>query len=151
MHYDDPVDVLVVEDSESERNSIVEVLQATLPDIQVVAFDNGTAALDFLFGRGDWTGRVAEDSPSLIMLDLSLPGEDGFFMLGQIRSHGAEDALTLTPVVIFSDSQDPGDITMSRRCGANSYVTKPLRYSEFQTAVKSIGQYWMTRNRACLQ
>ncbi len=147
MPYDEPVDVLVVEDSESERSCIVEILRATIPDIQVVAVPDGAVALDFLFARGDWADRAGEDPPRLILLDLELPGAAGFSILGQIRSLDAEDALTLTPVVIFSDSQDPDSITRSYRCGANGYIMKPVSFSDFQAVVKSIGQYWMTHNR----
>lgn len=144
---DESVDILVVEDGESERASIVEVLRASVPDVQVVAVPDGTAALDFLFARGDWTARAGADPPRLILLDLGLPGADGFSILGQIRSLGAENALTLTPVVIFSDSQDAGNIEKSYRCGANGYIMKPLSFGDFQAVVTSIGQYWMTHNR----
>jgi two-component system response regulator len=147
MLNDEPVDILVVEDGESERTSIVEILQASIPDVQVVAVNDGTAALDFLFSRGDWTARVGAEPPRLILLDLALPGADGFSILGQIRSLDAEDALTLTPVVVFSDSQDVLDIEKSYRCGANSYIMKPLSFSDFQAVVKTVGQYWMTHNR----
>ncbi len=148
MLNDEPVDVLVVEDSESERASIVAALQMSFPEVNVVAVNSGTGALDFLFARGDWSDRAGADPPRLILLDLSLPGADGFSVLGQIRSIDAEDALTLTPVVIFSDSQNPGSITRSYRCGANGYVMKPVSFSDFQAIITSIGQYWLTSNRA---
>ena len=147
MWNDEPVDILVVEDGENERASIVEILRASIPDVNVVAVCDGTEALDFLFARGDWTARVGAEPPRLILLDLALPGADGFSILGQIRSLDAEDALTLTPVVIFSDSQDARNIEKSYRCGANSYIMKPLSFSDFQAVVKSVGQYWMTHNR----
>ena len=111
MLNDEPVDILVVEDNDSERASIVESLQTSIHDVQVIGVHDGTEALDFLFARGNWTDRVGADSPKLILLDLALPGSDGFSVLGQIRSLDTEDALTLTPVVIFSDSQAPGDIS----------------------------------------
>ncbi len=150
MLSDTPVDILVVEDSDSERNSIVETLQASLADVNVVAVDNGAEALDFLFARGDWIQRAGADPPRLILLDLQLPEEDGFSVLGKIRSLEADDALTLTPVVIFSDSQDAGNVEKSYRCGANSYVMKPLSFLDFQTVVTSVGQYWLTRNKSFL-
>ena len=146
MLYDEPVDILVVEDREVDRNSIVEALQAAVPNIRVVAVHDGTEALDFLFARGDWADRLDEDPPRLVLLDLSLPGTNGFSVLGQIRSLEVDNALTLTPVVIFSDSLDAADITKSYRCGANSYVMKPLSYSDFRAVVASVGQYWLTRN-----
>ena len=68
-------------------------------------------------------------------------------MLGQIRSIAPRDALTLTPVVIFTDSHADADIKESYRCGANSYIIKPLSFPDFQAVVETVGQYWMTHNR----
>ncbi len=141
------VDILVVEDNESQRASIVDGLENSIPDVVVVAVQDGVEALDFLFSRGAWTDRLGEDGPKLIMLDLALPGPDGFSVLGQIRSFDAQEALTLTPVVIFSDSQATGDISKSYRCGANSYIIKPLSFPDFQKVVETVGQYWMKHNR----
>ena len=147
MLNDKPVDILVVEDNVNERASIVEALQSSIDGVCVVAVHDGTDALDFLFTRGDWTDRVGADYPKLILLDLELPGSDGFSILGQLRSIEAEDALTLIPVVIFTDSHAASDITKSYRCGANSYIIKPLSFPDFQAVVKTVGQYWMTHNK----
>jgi two-component system response regulator len=144
---DDPVDILVVEDNESQRTSIVRSLEDAIPDVLVVAVRDGPEALDFLFSRGAWTDRVGEDPPKLILLDLELPGSDGFSVLGQIRSIEPQDALTLAPVVIFTDSHVPGDIAKSYRCGANSYIIKPLSFPDFRAIVATVGQYWMMHNR----
>ena len=141
------VDILVVEDNESQRASIVLALQDSIPDVVVVAVRDGGEALDFLFGRGAWTERLGDNPPRLILLDLALPGSDGFSVLGQIRSMEPQDALTVTPVVIFTDSKAAGDITQSYRCGANSYIIKPLSYPDFQAIVTIVGQYWMTHNQ----
>ncbi|MDX9972860.1 MAG: response regulator [FCB group bacterium] len=142
----EPVDILVVEDNASQRESIVLALQNAIPDVLVMAVGDGMEALDFLFCRGAWTHRAGDDPPKLILLDLSLPGADGFSVLAQIRSFDTDDALTLTPIVIFSDSEAPGDISKCYRCGANSYIIKPLSFSDFQTIVETVGQYWMTHN-----
>ena len=142
-----PVDILVVEDDDSQRASIVQGLENAIPDVVVVAVCDGTEALEFLFCRGDWADRDQDDLPKLILLDLALPGSDGFSVLGQIRSFDAQEALTLTPVVIFTDSQATADISKSYRCGANSYILKPLSFPDFQTVVEKVGQYWMTYNR----
>ncbi|RJP30743.1 MAG: response regulator [Candidatus Omnitrophota bacterium] len=141
------VDILVVEDKDSERASIVESLQSSIRNVSVLAVRNGTEALDFLFSRNIWSDRVGEDPPRLILMDLEFPGSDGFSVLGQIRSLEPDNALTLTPVVIFTDSQKPHDITQSYRCGANSYIIKPLSFIDFQAVVKTVGQYWMEYNK----
>ena len=143
------VDVLVVEDNESERGSIVQILQSSIRDANVKAVSDGPDALDFLFGRGAWTDRLGEESPRLILLDLEMPGADGFSVLGQIRSlEASEDVLNLTPVVIFTSSHEAGDVSKSYRCGANSYIMKPLSYPDFQAVVETIGRYWLDHNRA---
>ena len=144
----EPVDILVVEDNDSQRASIVLALEECIPDVGVIAARDGPEALDFLFCRGEWMDRVGEDPPKLILLDLEYPGSDGFSVLGQIRSIEPQGALTLAPVVIFTDSQTPGDITKSYRCGANSYIIKPLSFPDFKAIIESIGQYWMMHNRA---
>lgn len=143
----EPVDILVVEDDDSQRASIVLALQDCIPDVLIVAVRDGGEALDFLFSRGVWTDRVGEDPPRLILLDLALPGSDGFSVLGQIRSIKPQDALTVTPVVIFTDSQSVGDIKQSYCCGANSYIIKPVSFPDFRAVVETVGQYWMTHNR----
>jgi len=143
----EPVDILVVEDNDSQRASILQALQSAIPGVAVTAVRDGNEALDFLFCRGAWTERKGEAPPKLVLLDLAMPGADGFSVLGQIRSLEPHDALTVIPVVVFSDSQSAADIAKCYRCGANSYILKPLSFSDFQTVVKSVGQYWMAQNR----
>jgi two-component system response regulator len=150
MLNDEQVDILVVEDNDSERDSIVESLQASIDNVNIVAVHDGAEALDFLFARGEWKVRDGVEPPRLILLDLTLPGSDGFFVLGEIRSLDHKESLKLTPVVIFTDSQAAGYISRGYRCGANSYIVKPLSFPDFQAVVKSIGQYWMTNNKTCV-
>jgi two-component system, response regulator len=143
----EPVDILVVEDNEVQRTSIVAALRNGIPDVVVAAVQGGKEALDFIFCRGEWTGRV-DDAPKLILLDLALPESDSFSILAQIRAIEPQDALTVIPVVMFTDSQDEGDINKSYRCGANSYIIKPLSFNDFNKIVETVGQYWMTLNRS---
>jgi CheY-like chemotaxis protein len=144
----EPVDILVVEDNDSQRASIVLALEGCIPDVLVIAVRDGVEALDFLFCRGAWTDRVGKDPPKLILLDLELPGSDGFSVLGQIRSIEQQEALTLAPIVVFTDSQSASDIKESYRCGANSYIIKPLSFPDFRAIVETVGKYWMMHNRA---
>lgn len=144
----EPIDILVVEDNESQRESIVASLQANIADVRVASVSSGDEALDFLLSRGQWTNRTDEDPPKLVLLDLAMPGTNGFSVLGQIRSIEPKEALTLTPMVVFTDSSEVGDIRDSYRCGANSYIIKPLSYRDFQSVVKTVGRYWMAQNKA---
>jgi len=145
---DEPVDILVVEDDDSQRESIVLGLQNAIAEVLVVAVQDGAEALDYLFARGAWAGCLGNDPPRLILLDLAMPGTDGFSVLGQIRALDTRNVLALTPVVIFTDSQATGDISRSYRCGANSYILKPLSYPVFQATVETVGKYWLNLNKA---
>ncbi len=141
------VDILVVEDNNGERESIVDALQTTILNVRVTAFSRGAEALDFLLARGDWTARLGVPPPKLILLDLSLSGSNAYYLLGQIRSVEPGNALTLTPVVMFTDSRAASDISDCYRCGANSYITKPLNFPDFKAVVEMVGRYWITHNR----
>ena len=140
----EPVDILVVENNDNERDSIVAALQETIPGVQVVAVHDGEEALDFLCARGAWTDRDGAELPKLILLDLVLPGVDGFSLLRDIRSLESQDPLTCTPVIIFSDSQTRSDITESYRYDVNSFIVKPSSLKEFQAVVTATAQYWLT-------
>lgn len=146
----DIVDILVVEDNDSQRASIVQVLQDSIPDVSIVAVHNGADALDFLFAHGDWKDREGKDPPRLVLLDLALPETDGFSVLGKIRSLEPDNTLTIMPVVIFTDSEAPADVLEGYRCGANSYIIKPVSILDFNTVVETIGQYWITHNKGAL-
>jgi CheY-like chemotaxis protein len=138
-----------VEDNDSERGSIVQTLQSSIRDANIMAVNDGPQALDFLFGRGAWKDRLGEDPPRLVLLDLEMPGVDGLSVLGQIRSlEASEDCLNLTPVVIFTDSKEPAHVLDSYRCGANSYIIKPLSFPDFQAVVKTVARYWIDHNKS---
>ncbi len=141
-----PVDILVVEDNDSDCASIVEALQRSIPASPVVAVRDGTEALEFLFARGIYAERIGETPPRLILLDLAMPGVDGFSVLEAIRSSDPEAMLTLTPVVVFTDSSDFNDVHKCYCYGANSYIVKPVRFSDFQSVVETISQYWIKHN-----
>lgn len=82
--------------------------------------------------------------PSLVLLDLNLPGVDGFKVLEAIRRH--PPAMT-TPVVVLTSSSDEKDITRAYALGANSYITKPVDFAEFMEVVRQLSAYWLDLNR----
>lgn len=148
MRNEERVDILVVEDNDSERASIVEALKASILDVNLLDVSDGEQALDYLFRRGAWKDCAPSEPPKLVLLDLAMPGADGFSVLGHVRALEREDeAITVTPVVIFTDSQAQADVLKSYRCGANSYIMKPVSFPDFQAVVEAVGQYWVTHNQ----
>lgn len=110
----------------------------------VVARD-GAEALDYLFGTGAFAGRARADNPQVVLLDLKLPKLDGLQVLSRIRAH---PATALLPVVILTSSKEERDLVESYGRGANSYVRKPVDFTQFVEAVKSLGLYWLVLNEA---
>jgi two-component system response regulator len=132
MHY---VDILHIEDDPH----CVELMQRALGkmgrqlDFHAVA--DGELALQFLAAR--------ERPPRLIVLDLKIPKVTGLQVLAQLR---AEEKTRTVPVIVFTSSREPRDVTLSYQAGANSYVIKPLEYKDFFESVQRIIHYWLGVN-----
>lgn len=128
--------VLLVDDNrldmELTLNAFAEVWPA---DVRVA--EGGQAALDLLFDP------LAE-LPRLILLDLNMPGIDGFAVLAQL---GASPDLRVVPVAILSTSAEERDRARAYGLGANSYLVKPATYDELLAMVRSLANYWLELNR----
>ena len=136
--------VLIVEDNpDDEEMTLRSLNQAGLAnDVQVVR--DGVEALEFLFGTGKFTGRDTTRMPTVVLLDLKLPKLNGIDVLNRMR----KDARTRTvPVVILTSSSEDEDMVKSYDSGANSYVRKPVIFTEFAKVVSQLGLYWMLLNQ----
>jgi CheY-like chemotaxis protein len=121
----EPKNVLVVEDSADDVELLL-IAARTAPD--VVSFHmvkDGEQALAYLKGEGQFADRKAHPLPHLVLLDLSLPGMDGFEVLAWIRQHPEFSALT---VFVWTDSGDPGALDRAIRTGANRFVPKSVSF-----------------------
>jgi two-component system response regulator len=135
--------ILLVEDNPSDVKLTQRALDKNnlLNDL-VVAMD-GQEALDYLFGGGRHSGRNVADQPAIILLDLKLPKIDGLTVLQRIR----DDARTrLIPVIILTTSSEEMDLARAYELGANSYIRKPVDFTEFVKAVAQLGFYWLVLN-----
>jgi two-component system response regulator len=137
--------IVHVEDS-SDDSALTQVALARANiNNRVVALKDGVEALDFIFGRGEFANRNANELPAFILLDLKLPKVDGFDVLRRLR----EDISTAhIPVVVFTSSREEQDIETASRLGANSYVRKPVDFDDFIDAVRQIGRYWLFMNES---
>lgn len=136
--------ILLVEDNDDDAE-ITEMAFAAAKIVNpVVRAATGTAALDYLFARGEYAGRDAAEMPAVIFLDLKLPGLNGIDVLKSIRADARTRHL---PVVILTSSDEETDRMAAYDQFANSYVRKPVDYDEFVTASRELGSYWMILNR----
>jgi CheY-like chemotaxis protein len=137
--------ILLVEDNRMDVELTLDAFnEAKLQNTIQVASD-GQEALDYLFGRGQYADRKAHPMPNLVLLDLKLPGVDGFEVLRQIKT---TPILKRLPVVILTSSKEEGDRALSYDRGANSYLVKPVSFDGFLGVVHQIEGYWLALNVA---
>ncbi len=105
---------------------------------------DGEEALDYLFSAGDYSGDNAPQKPMLILLDLKLPKVTGLEVLKEIRT---KERTRYIPVVVLTSSSEEQDILRSYDLGANSFVRKPVDFSDFIETVKNLGLYWLSINK----
>jgi CheY-like chemotaxis protein len=139
-----PKKILLVEDNPDDEALILMSLKKTGIDDDVVVTRDGQEALDYLFGTGSYADRDADDLPSVVLLDLRLPKLDGHEVLQRIR---AEVRTKHQPVVILTSSDEAKDRLKSYNLGANSYVCKPVEFSQFDRTVERLGDYWTRLNK----
>jgi DNA-binding response OmpR family regulator len=92
--------------------------------------------MNFLFQRGGYSNVP---TPNLILLDLNMPGKNGFEVLRDLKAH---EGLRKIPVVILTSSQDKRDVSRGYNIGANSIMLKPLSFDEMANAMQSLCEYW---------
>ena len=136
--------LLVEDDSDDEALTLRALRRNNLP-FDVVVVRDGAEALDFLFSEGRYAGRDPRDIPSLMLLDLKLQKMDGFEVLKRVR---ADPRTRLLPITVLSTSSEESDIVTSYRLGANSFIRKPVDFTEFMDAVRQLVIYWLTLNAA---
>ncbi len=128
--------ILLVEDNPDDVDLTLRALDRAKITNEVLIAHDGAEALDAL-------GQREDPLPGLVLLDLKLPKLDGLEVLRQIR---ADERTRYLPVVILTSSTEQEDIINGYRNGANAYVRKPVKFSEFADAVVTLGMFWLLLN-----
>jgi two-component system response regulator len=134
--------ILLVEDNPDDEVLTLRALKRNNIRNDVVIARDGAEALECLFGTGTRAGS-GPISPQVVLLDLKLPKVDGLEVLRRIR---ADPSMRRLPVVILTSSNEEQDIVEGYNLGANSYVRKPVDFSQFTEAVRNLGLYWLLLN-----
>ncbi|MGZ2369803.1 response regulator [Ancylomarina sp. YFZ004] len=135
--------ILLVEDNPMDVILTLDAFKEAKLKNKVNVARNGEEALDYLFGRNQFSDREIFPIPTLILLDLKMPGVDGFEVLKQIKS---TEKLKRIPVIILTSSKEEADRALSYDIGANSYLLKPVAFNGFIEVVKKIDDYWFSLN-----
>jgi CheY-like chemotaxis protein len=137
------VEILLVEDNPSDAELTIHALEKSKLINNIRHLEDGAMALDFLFCRGPYADRRFDTPPRLILLDLKLPKVDGIGVLREIKADTRTKAI---PVILLTSSKEERDVAMSYKLGVNSYIQKPVNFTEFQDVVKQLGMYWLLVN-----
>lgn len=132
--------IMIVEDSEDDFEAAERALtrDGVLKN-QILHFDSGSVALDYLFRRPPYDDPSSSPRPALVLLDLNMPGIDGRDVLASIKS--SSDTCRI-PVVVMTTSDDEWDISRCYEAGANTFIKKPVAMDNLFSALKTLKDYW---------
>lgn len=128
--------ILLVEDDPDHEALTIRALRKSNIVNDVAIARDGEEAVNMLLGPNPI-------KPQVILLDLKLPKLDGLEVLRRIRE---SDSTKTLPVVILTSSDEERDVVRSYSLGVNSYIRKPVNFSEFAEATRQLGMYWLVLN-----
>ncbi|MEI6043574.1 MAG: IS701 family transposase [Chloroflexota bacterium] len=132
--------ILIVEDNDEDYETILWSIKKFLTHPRIFRCEDGEEALDFLNQRGKYKQQKVAPRPSLVLLDLNLPGKDGRDVLEQIKK---DPSLKMLPVVVFTGSAELLDVEQSYSSGANSFIRKPINLESFKKTIQLTLEYWL--------
>jgi CheY-like chemotaxis protein len=136
--------ILLVEDDPNDVLLLKRALDKAEINMEITVVNNGEQAIAYLSGEGEYADRGVYPYPLFILLDLKLPLRSGFEVLAWIRETAPTRRL---PVIVFTSSKQPSDINKAYELGANSYLVKPVSYSDLVDLAKLLRTYWLTLNQ----
>jgi two-component system, response regulator len=131
--------ILLVEDNPDDVELTLRAFKQHNLTNEIIVARDGAEAEELLYGE---ERRIP--LPSLILLDLKLSKLNGLEILKSLREH---TSTALVPVVILTSSVEEEDIVSAYESGANSYIRKPVDFSDFVAAIKQVGMYWLLVNQ----
>lgn len=132
--------ILLVEDDPDHEALAIRALRKANVANQIEVAHDGAEALAFM----ESIAKGERPIPQLVLLDLKLPKVDGLDVLRSIR---ASSKTAILPVVVLTSSDEERDIVASYRLGVNSYIRKPVNFTDFAEATRQLGMYWLLLNQ----
>lgn len=132
------VTLIMVEDDHGHARLIEKNIRRAGINNEIIAFTDGTSALEYLFGP-DGSGEVSARRQFLVLLDLNLPDMTGVDIIAKIKGNAH---LKRAPVVVLTTTDDAREIQRCYDVGANVYITKPVTYEGFANAVRQLGLFF---------
>ena len=128
---DNPLDVELVKSGFKDAPS----------NLLLLPVGNGLDAVYYLRGQNHYADREKYPLPDVILLDLKMPGFDGYDFLHWLRT-SSPDHQRLLPVIVMSTSALEKDVTRAYELGVSAYITKPVDFKAFKECLKLLGIFW---------
>lgn len=133
------VQILIAEDDEDDYLLAKDAFRECCPYARLSWVRDGEELMDFLLRRGKYENGKDAPRPSMILLDLNMPRKDGREVLKEIKSHPKFHSI---PVIVLTTSDSEEDIRYTYDLGVNSYIRKPIGFSQFLEMMKVFEKYW---------
>ena len=138
------IEILLVEDSPADAELTLHALRHNQIANRIHVVGDGEEALDFLFCRGEYSGRSFESPPKVVLLDLKLPRVDGLEVLRKVKGDPRTKSV---PIVILTASREEKDLVNGYKLGVNAYIQKPVDFDQFRETVRRLGLHWLVINQ----
>jgi CheY-like chemotaxis protein len=135
-----PVTIVIAEDDEDDYILTRDAFAESRLINNLIWVHDGEELLDYLTRHGEYAAPESSPRPALILLDLNMPRMDGREALERIKS---DASLRSIPVVVLTTSRAEEDIVRSYDLGVNSFIQKPVSFSDFTHALRLLGTYWL--------
>ncbi|NQW99302.1 response regulator [bacterium] len=140
----EPIVILLVEDDESHAEIVRRNFQDCRLANTLMHVRDGQEALDYLTRQNDFSDPASSPRPGIILLDLRLPKVDGLEVLQRIKT---DPKILQIPVVVLTTSKAETDMVKAYASHANSYLVKPVDFTQFTELMKTFGFYWVAWNQ----
>lgn len=132
MNNQEEVTIVMIEDDEGHSKLIEKNLRRSGIDNKIIHFDDGLKAADFFFDS-DYS---PDGNPILVLLDLNLPGIDGYEVLRRLKNNPKTQKV---PIIILTTTDNPKEVEKCYELGCNVYMTKPVEYEAFAESIRKLG------------
>ncbi|MBE0650245.1 MAG: response regulator [Bacteroidales bacterium] len=139
----EPARILLVEDNKMDIALTLDAFREAESSSKIQVAHNGEEALNYLFGEGKYSDRHTFPLPSLVLLDLKMPGIGGVEVLKKVK---ITPQIKRIPIIVLTSSKEEKDRAESYDHGANSYLLKPISFDGFLDVVKKVTDYWISLN-----
>jgi CheY-like chemotaxis protein len=140
----EPIVILLVEDDPAHTEIIRRNFETSHLANRLYSVEDGQAALDYLYRKGEFNDPDEFPMPHLVLLDLRLPKVDGLEVLKTLKS---DPKMSSIPVVILTTSSAEVDVVKAYKYHANSYLVKPIDFTQFVQLMETFGYYWVAWNQ----